>query len=486
MPKTIVCGVLTVAALMLMAGCGTLSTHTGPPGALSTSQTPRQPEAATSTMGSSKLELAVPDQSAIDYWTRRFSADKHKSFQIQLDRARDYVVPCQEIFRQQGLPEDLVYVALVESGFTPTARSHANAVGMFQFISSTGKRYRLEQNQWIDERRHPFKASRAAGEYLSFLYDTFGSWPLALAGYNCGEKAVQAALDSSGLKTFWELAQSGYLPAETREYVPKFYATIRIVRDPKQYGFHFNPQHYAPKHETVSVPGGVKLSWLEKRTGVPESSLRTCNPELCQAVTPPGNAPYDLCVPIGTGESVQAAVATCPLPGPEEKPAPKALAFKNLGESRVATAAAVGTCVVKPGDTWFSLAKKYQCSVEALASLNGLRPSPHSLKTGQTLKVPAKGQVLLTAAKKDTAEKHLTPIATPAKASRPVQKSCVSYPVRQGDTLWSIAGKFHIPVEELTALNKLGQAQKLVAGNNLNICYDSSQFPAQGMGKKKN
>jgi len=485
MPRTLFCGTLTVAALILLAGCGTLSTHTGQPASLSTYQTPQQVEVTPPKTEPSKLELAVPDQPAIDYWTRRFSGEKHKSFQIHLDRARDYVVPCQEILRQQGLPEDLVYVALVESGFTPTARSHANAVGMFQFISTTGKRYRLEQNQWIDERRHPFKAARAAGEYLSFLYDTFGSWPLALAGYNCGEKAVQAAIDQSGLKTFWELAQSGYLPAETREYVPKFYATIRIVRDAKQYGFHFTPQYYTPKHETVSVPGGVKLSWLEKRTGVPESSLRNCNPELCQAVTPPGDSPYALCVPIGTGESVQAAVASCPLPAPEEKPAAKALAFKNMGESRVTPATATDSCTVKPGDTWFSLARKYQCSVEALAFLNGLKPSPQTLKTGQTLKIPAKGPVILAVAKKDTIEKQQNPIAAPAKATRP-QKSCVSYPVRPGDTLWSIAGRFRVSVEELSAHNKLGQGQKLVAGNTLTICSDASQLPAEGMGKKKN
>jgi membrane-bound lytic murein transglycosylase D len=471
---------------MLLAGCATLSTQTGPQTALPTYQAQQQVEVTPPKTEPSKLELAVPDQPSIDYWTRRFSGEKHKSFQIQLDRARDYVVPCQDIFRQQGLPEDLVYVALVESGFTPTARSHANAVGMFQFISSTGKRYRLEQNQWIDERRHPFKAARAAGEYLSFLYDTFGSWPLALAGYNCGEKAVQAALDQSGLKTFWELAKSGYLPAETREYVPKFYATIRIVRDSNQYGFHSNPQHYAPKHETVSVPGGVKLSWLEKRTGVPESSLRNCNPELCQAATPPGDLPYDLCVPIGTGETVQAALATCPLPAQEEKPVAKALAFKSVSEVRSTTATAPGSCTVKPGDTWFSLARKYNCSVDALASLNGLKPSSHSLKTGQTLKIPAKGQIVLTAAKKEIVEKQPGPIATPAKATRPALKSCVSYPVRPGDTLWSIAGKFHVSVEELSTHNKLGQGQKLVAGNTLTICSDSSQLSGEGMGKKKN
>jgi LysM repeat protein len=214
--------------------------------------------------------------------------------------------------------------------------------------------------------------------------------------------------------------------------------------------------------------------------------LRNCNPELCQAVTPPGDSPYDLCVPIGTGESVQAAVASCPLPVPEEKPAAKALAFKNTGEARVTVATATGSCTVKPGDTWFSLARKYQCSVDALASLNGLKPSPQSLKTGQTLKIPAKGPVILAVAKKDTIEKQQNPIATPAKATRPAQKSCVSYPVRPGDTLWSIAGRFHISVEELSAHNKVGQSQKLVAGNTLTICSDASQLPAEGMGKKKN
>jgi membrane-bound lytic murein transglycosylase D len=492
MPRTLLCGALTVAVLAFLAGCSTIPPQTSP----AAYQPPQQIEVSPPRTEPTKAELAVPDQPAIDSWTRRFSGDKHKSFQIQLDRARDYVVPCQEIFRQRGLPEDLVYVALVESGFTPTARSRANAVGMFQFIEATGRRYRLEQNHWIDERRHPFKAARAAADYLSFLYDSFGSWPLALAGYNCGEKAVQAALDQSGLKTFWELAQRGYLPSETRDYVPKFFATVRIVREPKQYGFHFNPEHYAPKHETVAVPGGVKLAWVEKQTGVPESSLRTCNPELCQPVTPPGNTTYDLCVPIGTGATVQAALATCPLPPPEENPAPKALAFKTVTDTRSFTAPAVAPAsyTVKPGDTWFSLARKYQCSVADLAACNGLQPSPQALKTGQALKIPLKGQalkpsvknqIITVAANKDPVEKQPTPLAIPAKASRTAQKACVSYPVRPGDTLYSIAGKFHTSVEELSANNKLRQGQKLVAGNTLTICSDESP-PAERVVKKKN
>ena len=486
MHRTFRCGTLTLVALMFLAGCGTLSKQAPPQTVCTTCQVPQLAEVTPPKSEPSKLDLAIPDEPAVDLWTRRFSVDKHKSFQIQLDRARDYVVPCQEIFRQQGLPDDLVYVALVESGFTPTARSHANAVGMFQFISTTGKRYRLEQNQWIDERRHPLKAARAAAEYLSFLYDTFGSWPLALAGYNCGEKAVQTALDQSGRKTFWELAQSGYLPSETREYVPKFYATVKIVRDVNRYGFHFDPQQYKPKHETVPVPGGVKLAWFEKQSGVSESSLRTCNPELCQDVTPPGGAPYDLCVPVGTGESVQWALASCPLPAPEEKRAAKPLLVRNMVEPKtLAAATPTGSHIIKPGDTWFSLARKYQCSVDTLASLNGLKPTPQSLKTGQTLITPAKDRMILAAAKKDATDKRSSSLATPAKASRPAKKTCVSYPVRSGDTLWSIAGKFHVSVEELSANNKLGRGQKLAAGATLTICAGESPA-AERITKKKN
>jgi membrane-bound lytic murein transglycosylase D len=504
--------------LLALAGCGTLFSRTPPQASFPPQQPLKQAEAVPPVTEMSKSELVIPDQPVIDKWTDRFSRDKHKSFQVQLDRARNYVLPCQEIFKELGLPPDLVYVALVESGFTPTARSRASAVGMFQFISSTGKRFKLQQNEWVDERCHPFKAARAAAEYLSFLYDTFGSWPLAVAAYNCGEKAVQTALDQSGLKTFWELAQYGYLPSETRDYVPKVYATVRIVRDVKHYGFHYDPQHYEPKHETVPVPGGVKLAWIEKKAGVSESSLINCNPELCRPVTPPGNSTYDLCVPIGTGESVQAALASCPLP--EDKPTFRPVATKNAVEARnfAATAPppAPGLCTVKPGDTWFSLARKYQCSVDALASVNGLKPTSQSLKKGQTLKIPGKGQtspLVAATSKKDTdpkqpppgkaSQKPATvvplkqvalaeakqpgPASPPAKTGRAAQKACVSYPVRAGDTLWSIAGKFRVPVQELCANNQLHQGQKLVAGNTLNICNGENQsVPAERTARKKN
>lgn len=420
-----------------------------------------------------KSELPMPDHPSIDNWVRRFSEDKHKSFQVQLDRARFYVVPSQEVFAARGLPKDLVYVALIESGFVPKARSHANAVGMWQFISSTGKRFGLEQNQWVDERCHPLKAARAAADYLSFLYDTFGSWPLAMAAYNAGEKAVQDNLDISGLKTFWDLADTGYLPGETRDYVPKVYAAIKIVSNPAQYGFHFDPAYHVTVNEPVSVPGGVKLSWLEKQIGVPEDSLKSCNPELCKPVTPPWCPSYELCVPVGKSDDVLAALAEGP---PPIEPV----------RSRTLTRSSdvVASYKTRPGDTWSSLARKYKCSPKALAALNGTSTSL-PLKAWQTIKLPA-GKLTLAKADRRTpkqesktdyrASNHKDqPAATTPqsakKSTRQAKKTAepVRYSIRQGDTLSSIAAKHNVSVKELCAQNRIRETHKLVPGDSLVI-----------------
>lgn len=324
-----------------------------------------------------KSQLEIPDEPSIDRWVRSFSKRHHKYFQILLNRARSYIAPAREALERKGLPEDLVYVALVESGFTPKARSKADAVGMWQFISSTGKRYGLEQNMWIDERCNPTKAARAATSYLSFLYDKFGSWPLALAGYNAGENAVKNALDRSGLKTFWDLSKNGYLPAETRDYVPKVLAAIKIARAPAQYGFYFSGQPCVPKDETVLVPGGVRLSWIGKRIGVPETLLKTCNPELCGSVTPPASLDYELTVPVGKGRSVLAALGERPL------------AEEKTGSGAGGTGSdSFLSYRIRRGDSLTRLAKEYHCSLKTLADLNGMSTSGR-LIVGKELKVPS-------------------------------------------------------------------------------------------------
>jgi membrane-bound lytic murein transglycosylase D len=458
-------------AIALVAGCGTFTSHQA--NTLDPSASSRQPGQKTAMQGQSpepnspKCELPVPDHPSIDAWVERFSREKHKSFQTQLERARFYVVPAQEVFERQGLPADLVFVALVESGFSPTARSHANAVGMWQFISATGKRFGLEQGRWIDERRHPLKAARAAADYLSFLYDRFESWPLALAAYNAGERAVQETLDRSGFKTFWELAENGYLPAETRDYVPKVFAAVKIIRDPRHYGFYFDSKHYVQPHETVSIPGGVKLSWIGQHIGIPEASLQNCNPELCESVTPPGCSSYELCVPIGKGQDVVAALAEHPLR--EEKRERKTVAAPSN--------ATPASYKARPGDSWFGLASKYKCSVKTLAALNGANPSK-PLKAGQTLKIPAGGSPIALAAVQRKENKDRVSASGPGKnkpssaGQKPGQP--LYYPVRQGDTLWSIAERFRISVKTICAHNELSPNQKLIPGNLLTI-YASQQ-----------
>ena len=263
--------------------------------------------------------------------------------------------------------------------FRLTARSHANAVGMWQIVSKTGSRFGLAQNKWVDERRHPMKAAKAAANYLSLLYDQFGSWSLALAAYNAGENAVQGALDKSGLKTFWDLMENGYLPAETRDYVPKVFAAVKIIRNPDLYGFRLDSEHFIALHETVIVPGGLKLSWVGKQIGVPEEILQSSNPELSRSITPPGYSNYELCLPIGTGDDLLTAIARHPQR--DEKPVGKAAAMPRILCSHI-------TYRVKSGDTLSGIAGRHKCSVTALAALNGMKPS-QPLKTGRALKLPA-------------------------------------------------------------------------------------------------
>jgi len=299
----------------------------------------------------------------------------------------------------------LIYVALIESGFTINARSHAQAVGMWQIVSATGTRFGLEQNEWVDQRRDPMKAAQAAADYLSLLYDKFGSWSLALAAYNAGENAVRGALEKSGLNTFWDLMENGFLPAETRDYVPKVFAAVKIIRNPDLYGFRVDEENFAARHETVSVPGGLKLSWVGKQIGVSQKLLRNYNPELCKPTTPPTCLKYELCLPVGTRDDLCAALARYPQ---HEEKVSKA-ETKVHKEDVPASRGSFGNALQKP----------------------------------------------------------------------------VHYLVRPGDTLWSIAGKFHVPIRTLCAQNKVSPRQNLAPGNILAICT-SRQDPPQPLKKKVN
>ncbi len=375
-------------------------------------------------------------------------------------------------------------------------------LGCGRLSRRTGARLGLTQNRWVDERCDPIKAAKAAADYLSTLYDAFGNWPLALAGYNAGEKTVRDALDKSGLKTFWELADAGWLPAETRAYVPAVYAAVAIARSPVRYGFWYRPDHYIARYEKVAVPGGVKLAWVGKQIGVSRNELLDCNPELCKPVTPPCCSEYELCVPRGCRDDLLSAIATR-LPCEREQQRQEEIERKS-----VVIRTPVAPHRVSHGDTWASLARRYKCSTKELAALNHTRTSK-LLKRGQLLRVPASsGRVRLSMTRPS---KNSSQTFVPAKntrtalsghvriaMTRPAQygaatfesarntrtaslrrinerpkKAAVAvtlrYRVSKGDTLWTIAERFHVPVKKLCSQNAMKPNQKIKPGAQLAI-----------------
>jgi membrane-bound lytic murein transglycosylase D len=193
----------------------------------------------------------------------------------------------RRIFKEEGVPTDLVWLAQIESGWNPYALSWASARGIWQFVPSTGVRFGLSQNYWIDERSDPEKSTRAAARYLKWLGQRYrGNWELALAAYNSGEGTVDAAIARSGSKDFWQL-RSGFLPQETRNYVPAILAVMTIAKTPDSYGFEIPPA-YRERYVTQMVAKQTDLRALAKKMGVSYSSLLDLNPALQRGVTPPG------------------------------------------------------------------------------------------------------------------------------------------------------------------------------------------------------
>ena len=226
----------------------------------------------------------------------RFFANS-KNFQASLVRSGRYLPMMRRIFEEHGLPQDLVWVALVESGFSPLARSPKDAVGIWQFIEGTAKRYGLKVNDQVDERQDPEKSTRAAARYLRDLYQQFGCWYLATAGYNAGEKRVEGVMNRHDIQDFWTMAQKKLLPQETCNYVPQVIAAALIAKNPEKFGLTPIKYQTSRGYEKVKVPGGVNLRWFAESLEILEKELRELNPELKAGMTPAEQKEYLLNIP---------------------------------------------------------------------------------------------------------------------------------------------------------------------------------------------
>jgi membrane-bound lytic murein transglycosylase D len=256
------------------------------------------------------FDVPVTYNSRIRYWINYFQTTGRKWFRIWLERSYSYIPEAQRRLAAHGMPKDLAYIAMIESGFSSTAQSTAGAVGYWQFIAPTATRYGLKVDWWLDERQNFAKSTEAAIRYFKDLHKMFGSWYLVAAGYNTGENRVRRIIEKHGTRDFWKLAHLGALSQETINYVPKMIAAMLIAKAPGLYGFTDLDKSGAKNYEHAHVPGGVDLFVLAEKLNLDANALQNMNPELIRGIVPPYQESYPLRIPRGTHHSLKSYLHT--------------------------------------------------------------------------------------------------------------------------------------------------------------------------------
>ena len=244
-----------------------------------------------------QFDIPIVFNDAVHYFVRYFTTDKRKIFANWLRRSKRYVPMIKEILRDHGLPEDLIYVAMIESGFNPRAYSSMKACGPWQFIYETGGRYGLRVNHWVDERRDPEKSTVAAALYLKDLFNQFGCWYLAAAAYNAGEKKIERSIEKHETGDFWELMKYNTLPRETREYIPRLLAAAIIAKEPEKFGFTDINYDQPIRFVNEKIPGGTPLDVVAKAASTDVMTIRALNPEILTGIIPPDADDYAIKLP---------------------------------------------------------------------------------------------------------------------------------------------------------------------------------------------
>ena len=387
-------------------------------------------------MGASKF-IVVDDRDghiplvrnkSVDQFISYFQNKGRRQFEIWLDRYFQYGPMLKKILNEYELPEELAYLAMIESGLNPKAYSRAKATGMWQFMYSTGKKYGLQRNWYIDERRDPEKATHAAAKFLLDLYKEFDHWYLALAAYNGGPGRVHRATRLHQTSDFWQLHS---LPRETRNYIPYYLAAAIIASNPTSYGFK-TPKTKQHKYEVVEIKQSADLAVLANSAGTSLKTLKAYNPELRQSATPV-DVVYRLKIPVGKKEQFVTNFNSLPS---DQRFAPQYVAHK-----------------VKRGESLWTISKKYRVSIHDLAAVNKIR-NRHRLSIGQKLTIPVRrsnGGTLL------------------ASNSGPSGHKKVIYKVKRGDTLGHIAEDYNTMARSIRRWNKLEYGQHIFPGQKLTI-----------------
>lgn len=254
------------------------------------------------------FDLPVTYNKKVSKWIAYFQGSGNRWFRTWLQRSYKYMPFIQEELKRAGLPSDLGYMVMIESGFSANAISHADAVGPWQFIEATGSRYGLSKNWWLDERRDLKKSTLAAIRYLKDLHQEFGSWYLVAASYNMGENGLRRRIKKYGTKDYWTLIKLNALPQETQDYVPKILAAMLISKAPNLYGFRDLEKMDPLTYDIVVVPGGTDLANLADHLGVTRKSLKDLNAELYLGYIPRQVEQHFIRIPKGAGQAVSSYI----------------------------------------------------------------------------------------------------------------------------------------------------------------------------------
>jgi membrane-bound lytic murein transglycosylase D len=380
-----------------------------------------------------QAEIPIEINAAVQQWIEYFTVKDRERFQRFMERGEKYKPMVMAALKDQGIPTELYYQAMIESGFAVHATSSAKAVGIWQFIKGTGRRYGLRIDSYVDERRDPVRSTIAAALYLKDLNNVFQSWYLAMASYNAGEGRILNAIMRGKSRDFWQLARDRALPSETMHYIPKFLAATIIGHNPRRYGMDELPPSTAPDLVSVKVPSPIRLQDLAQAAGISLDQTRELNPHILRGVTPPGMDTYRVWVPKEAGSSLEGSFDRL-----------ASLRVRGLSPDRaIVQRGGAKYYTVTRGETLADVAQKHGISLRSLKRLNRLKSS--RVAAGTRLRVPSKNVALASA-----------------------DEGVLSYKVRRGDNLDKVARRFGVTVSELKKLNGL-RRNRLEVGQVLSL-----------------
>lgn len=388
----------------------------------------------------SEYDFPITINKQVVYYLELFQGKQRDYFAHWLARSTQYLPFIQEELKKAGLPQDLAYLAMIESGFNPSAYSPADASGLWQFIEGTGRTYGLKIDSWVDERREPEKATKAAIRYLAKLYSEFDDWYLAVAAYNTGEKRIENVVKNYNTKDFWELAGSDDLYLETKRYVPKLIAAILIARNPEKFGFTDIKYHKPQQYEVVEVPGGLDLEAVATACDTPVKHLRILNNELLKNQTPVKMKSYALRLPVGKREYVAS----------------------NLDKLHPVTTTIYTTHTVKNGETLTTVCNLYNISKTTLLKANNLRS--RELRKGTHIQIPTTVTKYVFLKKGEKPEEHI--------ARNTNSRQTVIHQMKQGETLASLAKQYHLQVNTIMQWNKISDQRQAKKGKAITLYLD--------------